>query len=193
MFYFNFKIFKNIDFSPDDTYSAGNSLDEMRSVIDRDIAPLEGSIRVLIYCRNELCSISRLLFLKTEPKVLDQLQSITTLEINSSQRAGTLDQNTSYSPFPLVQERLIRSKTAKRIIRSGSSFDTSNPKAIEAVRSCLYEIIRVEELKLTANPRFLENIFWDIPNSAPQLNTMCIKRHFRSMKISSMTQNVSKY
>ena len=68
---------------------------------------------------------------------------------------------------------LIKSKMAKLTIRSGLSLDTSNPKIIETVRSCLYEINRVEEIKLTAIPgSILKEIFRDIPKSAPQLHTL---------------------
>jgi hypothetical protein len=64
---------------------------------------------------------------------------------------------------------------AKLTIRSGLSLDTSNPKVIETVRSCLYEMNRVEEINLTAIPGLiLEEIFRDLPKSAPQLHTLCI-------------------
>jgi hypothetical protein len=69
---------------------------------------------------------------------------------------------------------LIRSKMAKLTIRSNSSY--SEP--IETVRSCLYEMNRVEEIDFlfTAFPgRILEDIFRDIPKSAPQLHTLCIR------------------
>jgi hypothetical protein len=72
----------------------------------------------------------------------------------------------------------MRSKRAKLTIRSGFSFDKSNPKAIETVRSCLYEMNRVEELRLPAVPgSILEKIFRDLPKSAPQLHTLCIGSH----------------
>ena len=64
---------------------------------------------------------------------------------------------------------------AKLTIRSGFSFETSNPKTIETVRSCLNQMNRVEEIKLTAVPGLiLEEIFRDLPKSAPQLHTLCI-------------------
>ena len=64
---------------------------------------------------------------------------------------------------------------AKLTIRSGIFFDTSNPKAIETVRSCLCEMNRVGELKLNTTPGLnLEKYFRDLPKSAPQLHTLCI-------------------
>ena len=69
---------------------------------------------------------------------------------------------------------LIRSKKAKLTIRSGLSLDISNPKTIETVRSCLYEMNRVEEINLTLIPRLMEEIFRDLPKSAPQLHTLYI-------------------
>ena len=64
---------------------------------------------------------------------------------------------------------------AKLTIRSGLSLDTSNPKIIETVRSCLYEMNRVEEIKFDAIPKMkLEEIFRDLSKSAPQLHTLCI-------------------
>ena len=49
-----------------------------------------------------------------------------------------------------AQEMLKRSKKATLTIRSGVSTETSKPKAIETVRSCLYEINRVKEIELIA-------------------------------------------
>ena len=64
---------------------------------------------------------------------------------------------------------------AKLTIRSGFSFETSNPKTIETVRSCLHQMNRIEEIKLTSVPgSILEEIFRDLPKSAPQLHTLCM-------------------
>jgi hypothetical protein len=64
---------------------------------------------------------------------------------------------------------------AKLTIRFAFYFNTSNPRTIETVRSCLYQMNRVEELKLFPIPRsMLEKIFRDLPKSAPQLHTLCI-------------------
>ena len=53
---------------------------------------------------------------------------------------------------------------------------TSDPKTIETVRSCLYEMKRVEEIKFAGIPgSILEEIFRDFPKSAPQLHTLCIQ------------------
>jgi hypothetical protein len=61
---------------------------------------------------------------------------------------------------------------AKLTIRS----ESSDPKTIETVRSCLYEMNRVQEINFTAFSRsILEDIFRDLPKSAPQLHTLCIR------------------
>ena len=70
---------------------------------------------------------------------------------------------------------MIRSKKAKLTIRTGFSLDTSNPKIIRTVKSCLSEMNRVEEINLVSIPGLiLEEIFRDVPKSAPQLHTLCI-------------------
>ena len=65
---------------------------------------------------------------------------------------------------------------AKLTVRSGQSLGTLNPKTIEMVRSCLYEMGRVEEIDITT-VLTLEEIFRDLPKSAPQLHTLCIRSH----------------
>ena len=68
---------------------------------------------------------------------------------------------------------------AKLTIRSGLSFETSNPKTIETVRSCLRQMNRVEEINLSIIPELiLEEIFRDLPKSAPQLHTLCIRSYW---------------
>ena len=66
---------------------------------------------------------------------------------------------------------------AKLTIRSGLSFETLNQKTIETIRSCLYEMNRVEEIDITTTPRLILEIFRDLPKSAPQLHTLCIRSH----------------
>jgi hypothetical protein len=184
-----------IDFSQDDTNtscSAGDPLDVTRSIIDRDIARLEESIRALKSRRNELSPISRLpveilcsifsliedesiLFLSQSPESWTNFSRVSQHWRSSALSAPELWTNIPLS-YPLwTREMLIRSKMAKLTIRSGHSFDTSNPKAIETVRLCLYEMNRVEEIKITFIPgSILEEIFRDLPKSAPQLHTLCI-------------------
>ena len=71
---------------------------------------------------------------------------------------------------------LIRSKKANLTIRTSPSLDTSDPKNIEIVRSCLYEMERVAEIKFTAIPASkLKKILQDLPKSAPQLHTLCLR------------------
>jgi hypothetical protein len=198
-----FQIRNPIVFSPDDT-STRDSLDVpvMRSIIDRDIARLEESIRALKSRRNELSPISRL-----PVEILCNIFSLRLIEgniycssrnpkswTNFSQvsqhwRTTALSAPELWTEIPLsyprwAQEMLIRSKMAKLTIRSGFSFDASNTKAIETVRLCLYEMNRVEELKLPTIPgSILEKFFRDSPKSAPQLHTLCIGSHsFRFVK-----------
>jgi hypothetical protein len=67
---------------------------------------------------------------------------------------------------------------AKLTIRSGRPLKPWKPKTFETVRSCLYEMNRVEEINLFAFPGLiLEEIFRDLPKSAPQLHTLCIDSH----------------
>ena len=74
---------------------------------------------------------------------------------------------------------LIRSKKAKLTIRSCNSFETWDPKNIVTVRLCLYEMDRVEEINLSLIPQLtLEEIFQDLPRSAPQLHTLCIRSYY---------------
>ena len=170
--------------------AAGDRLDAMRSIIDRDIARLEESIRALKSRRNELSPISRLpaeilcnIFSLTEdfssrtrrPKSWTNFS-----QVSQHWRSTALSAPELWTKIPLsyprwAQEMLIRSKMAKLTIRSVFSFDESNPKAIETIRSCLYEMNRIEELKLIVIPASnLEEIFRDLPKSAPQLHTLCI-------------------
>ena len=64
---------------------------------------------------------------------------------------------------------------AKLTIRSSPSLEMSNPKTIETVTPCLYEMNRVKEIDLTTRDGLtLEEIFRDLPKSAPQLHTLSI-------------------
>jgi hypothetical protein len=191
----NFQTGNPIDFSADDTNtpcSAGDPLDVMRSIIDRDIARLEESIRALKSRRNELSPISRLpveilcnIFSHTEDNsICRSPESWTNFsQVSRHWRSSALSAPQLWTKIPLsyprwAQEMLIRSKMAKLTIRSGFYFDTSNPRAIGTVRSCLYEMNRVEELKLNSTPGLtLKEIFRDLPKSAPQLHTLCIRSH----------------
>jgi hypothetical protein len=168
----------------------------MRSIIDRDIVRLEENIRALKSRRNELSPISRLpveLLCKIFSLIGDD-NGISYFKLgrfreswsNFSQvsrhwRSSALSAPELWTKIPLnyprwAQEMLLRSKMAKLTIRSGSSFESSNPKKYtEIVKSCLNQMIRVEEIKLTAIPgSILEEIFRDVPKSAPQLHTLCI-------------------
>ena len=204
MFSFHYKFYikkirSEIQLSfPDDTTASGNlntscsagdplALDVMRNIIDRDIARLEESIRVLKSRRNELSPISRLpaeilcnIFSFAE--VLSQTwspESWTNFsQVSQHWRSLALRAPELWTKIPLAyprwaQEMLIRSKKAKLTIRSDNS---SSLKAIQTLRLCLYEMNRIEEINLTAIPgSLLEEIFWDLPKHAPQLHTLRIE------------------
>ena len=191
IFSFNLKNSNQVVHSLDNThtsFSAGDPMEEMRS-IDRDITRLEESIRALKFRRNELS-----LFSRPPAEILCNIFSLIDDDIFSSGQSSKFWTNFNFSQvsqywrstalsapelrskiWRWIQEMLIRSKMVKLTIRSGSSFDILNLKAIETVRSCLYEMGRVEKLELTAIPGFkLEEIFRDLHKSAPQLHTLCI-------------------
>ena len=151
-FFFNLQI-RNLIVrvvSADDTItscSAGNPLDEIRSIIDRNIARLEESIRSLKSRRNELSPISRLpaeilcnIFSLLEgntvygrPESWTNLSQVSQHWRSTALGAPELWTSISFSYPCWVQEMLIRSKKAKLTIQFGLSFHTSNPKIIETV------------------------------------------------------------
>ena len=164
----------------------------MRNIIDRDIARLEEDIRALRSRRNELSPISRI-----PAEILCYIFSLLSRtrspgswsnfsQVSQCWRSSALSAPEIWTKIPLsyprwVQEMLIRSKMAKLTIRSDLFLDGSDlwlrseTKAIETVRSCLYEMNRVEEINLTVfRQAILGKIFRDLPKSAPQLHTLCI-------------------
>ena len=165
-------------------------MDETRSIIDRNIARLEESIRALKSRRNDLSPISRLpveilcnifKFSLTESWTMKPESWTNFSQVSQQWRTSALSAPELWTNIPLnyprwAREMLIRSKMAKLTIRSSHSDEISNPKTIETVKSCLYEMIRVGEIKLTWFPGLtLAEIFWDLPKSAPQLHTLCIR------------------
>ena len=71
---------------------------------------------------------------------------------------------------------MIRSKKANLTIRSYDSLEVKDPRTIETVGSCLYEMSRVEKIDFAAIPgETLEEIFRNCPKSAPQLHTLCLR------------------
>ena len=181
-----------IAFSPEDINTlctADDPLTKMRSIIDRDIARLEESIRALKSHRNELSPISRLpveilcniFSLIEDNDIFRRPESWTNFsQVSQHWRSAALSAPELWTNIPLsnplwAQEMLIRSKKAKLTIRYGLFLDESDYKIIETVRSCLHEMNRVEEINLSSLPRLaLEKIFRDLPKSAPQLHTLCI-------------------
>ena len=192
-----------IVFSPDDTNtpcSVSDQLDEMRSIIDRDIArleksirgpedsirSLEDSIRALKSRRNDLSSTSRL-----PAEILCNIFSLSILsspghpeswtnfsQVSQRWRLLALSAPELWTNIPVsyprwTQEMLIRSKMAKLTILS-NSFETPKSKTMEAIKSCLYEMNRVEAIHIACGIPGLEEIFRDLPKSAPQLRTLRI-------------------
>ena len=195
-FNFKFQIRNPIVFPPDNTNtscSAGDPLDIMHSIIDRDIAHLEQSTRVLKSRRNELSPISCL-----PVEVMCNIFSLSILEspkswTNFSQvshhwRSLALSVPELWTKIPLghpcwAQEMLMRSKRAKLTIQSGHSLVKH-----ETIRSCLYKMIRVEEIDIGMIPGLiLEGIFRDLPKSAPQLHTLCIRSRPPQSRFSGTT------
>ena len=197
MFFFQSSILKSlirnpIVLFPDDINtlcSAGDTLEETRNIIDRNIARLEENIRALKSRRNELSSISRLpaeILCNIFKFSLSEKQTRTPDWTNFSQvsqhwRTSALGAPELWTIIPLryprwAEEMLTRSKMAKLTIRSSPSLVKLDLKTIETVRSCLYEMNRIEKIKFTEIPgRILEEFFRDLPKSAPQLHTLCIR------------------
>ena len=175
--------------------SAGDPMDETRSIVDRNIVrleesirSLEDSIRALKSRRNELSPISRLpaeilcnifsLRILCSP---DSPESWNFSQVSHRWRSLALSAPELWTNIPLsyprwTREMLIRSKMAKLTIRS--AIFIMDLKSIETIRSCLYEMNRVEAIDITCRiPELaLEEIFRDLPKSAPQLRTLRIDR-----------------
>ena len=188
-FYFNFILkisdVNTIDFYPDDTNtlcSAGDSLDETRSIIDRNITRLEESIRALKSHKNELSPISRLpveilcnifKFCVAESWTRKPESWTNFSQVSQHWRSSALSASELWTIIPLnyprlAREMLIRSKMAKLTIQSSHSLVKSYPKTIEALGSCLNEMNRVEEIKFTSiSGLILEEILLHLPKSAP--------------------------
>jgi F-box-like len=200
-----FQIGNPIVFSPDDSNSlcslaVGDPLEEARSIVDRNIARLKESIRALKSRRNELSLISRLpteilcnifKFSLTDcenrrPESWTNFSQVSRHWRSSALSAAELWTNISLSYPRWTQEMLIRSKTSKLTIRSSLSFAKSKPETIiETLRSCLYEMKRVEEIELSIPGSIWAKIFRDLPVqvSAPRLHTLCIRLYFDSFSI----------
>jgi hypothetical protein len=189
------------------------------SIIDRDIARLEENIRILkesirklrssrnklspIHClpAEILCNIFS--FTKDLSRTRNPKSWTNFSQVSQSWRSSALRAPGLWTLIPLynpcwAQEMLIRSKMAKLTIRSDLSFDyylrMRRTRTIETVRSCLYEMDRVEEINLTGIPRLvLKEIFRDLPKSAPQLHTLCIGFHEDFLYDTERLQRVELY
>ena len=162
-------------------------LDVARSIIDRDIAQLEESIRALKSRRNELSPISSLPpeVLYTIFSFIDDRTSRSFRWINFSQvsrhwRSLALNSPKLWTNLPLcnsrwTQEMLTRSKMAELTIRIDLSYQ---PKSIfETMKLCLSHMKHIGELNISGiSGTRLKEVFQDLPKFAPQLHTLRIAR-----------------
>ena len=123
-----------------------------------------------------LCNIFKLSLTESQPDTWTNFSQVSQHWRTSALGAPELWTNIPLNVPRWAQEMLIRSKKANLTIRTSPSLDTSDPKNIEIVRSCLYEMERVAEIKFTAIPASkLKKILQDLPKSAPQLHTLCLR------------------
>ena len=158
---------------------------------------MEESIRALKSRRNELSPISRLpveilcdIFSFTQAEDLARRPEswISFSQVSQHWRSSALCAPALWTNIPIhnphwAQEMLIRSKEAKLTIRADLSLRGVNQlsNTIKTVRSCLYEMNRVEEIDvdiIAISGSILEEIFRHVPKSAPQLHTLCLASRF---------------
>ena len=188
-------LIRSNEISPDDTNtlrSAGDPFDEKRGIIDCDIARLEESIRVLKSRRNELspisclpveilCNIFKLSLIESHWQARSPDSWTNFSQVSQHWRTSALSAPELWTNIPFnyprwAQEMLIRSKMANLTIRSSSSLEIPDSNNIEIIRSSLYEMNRVAEIKFAAiTGSYLKKIFQDLPKSAPQLHTLCLR------------------
>ena len=125
------------------------------------IQALEESVRALKSRRNELSPISRLpaeilcnislstLWSPGRPESWTNFSQVSQRWRSLALSASDLWTNIPHRYPRWTQEMLIRSKMAKLTIRSDLCFEISEPRAIETIRSCLYEMNRVEAIHIT--------------------------------------------
>ena len=168
-------------------------MDVACSIIDRDIARLEESIRALKSRRNELSPVSRLppevlciIFSFIEDRNISHRSPeswINFSRVSQQWRSLALSAPELWTNIPInyprwTQEMLIRSKMAKLTIRVDFSM---NFQALETVKSCLSQMKRLGEISITrASGSILEKLCQNLPKSAPQLHTLRINRHLPS-------------
>ncbi|KAF8803469.1 hypothetical protein BYT27DRAFT_7195760 [Phlegmacium glaucopus] len=168
--------------------SVGNPLDDARRIIDREIAWLEESIRSLKSRRNKLSPISRLpseilcnvfSFIEDRTMVLDRSPEtwINFSRVSQHWRSLALSTPELWTNIPIrypqwAEEMLVRSTMAKLTMRIGLIYST-NSRVLDPIRLCLSQMIRVKEIDIfETSGSTLEQLFQDIPKSAPQLHTL---------------------
>ena len=175
----------------------GDPMDESRSIIHPNI-DLEESLRPLKFCRNELSPISRLpveilckIFKFSESQAQTPWTNFS--QVSQHWRSSALSAPDLWTNIPLdhprwALEMLIRSKkanlTANLTIPCHPSPKVIDPKINETVRSCLYEMDRIEKIDFRTIPgEALEEYFRDCPKSAPQLHTLYISSDGKAFSI----------
>jgi len=173
------------------TDNTSDPLDEARSIIDRDIARLEESIRALKSRRNELSPISRLppeilcsIFSFIEDRTIGQHRRpeswINFSRVSQQWRLLALSAPELWTNIPFkyprwAEEMLARSKMARLTIQVDLAYQSTNSRVLNPIRSCLSQMMRLGEINISAATGLtLENLFQDIPKSAPQLHTLRI-------------------
>ncbi|KAF8810888.1 hypothetical protein BYT27DRAFT_7134588 [Phlegmacium glaucopus] len=175
--------------------SVGDPLDEARRIIDRDIARLEESIRSLKSRRNNLSSISRLpaeILCKIcsfiEGRTRDPWRSpeswISFSRASQQWRLLALSAPELWTNIPIkyprwAEKMLARSKMAELTMQADLIYST-NSRVLDAIRLCLFQMIRLKEidifkLETPGSTMTLEQLFQDIPKSAPQLHTLHLR------------------
>ncbi|KAF8806752.1 hypothetical protein BYT27DRAFT_7190405 [Phlegmacium glaucopus] len=171
--------------------SVSDPLDEARRIIDRDIARLKESIRSLKSRRNELSPICRLppeilckIFSFIENRTMVQSRRpeawISFSRVSQQWRSLALSAPELWTNIPFkyprwAEEMLARSKMAKLAIQVDLTYQSTNPKVLDPIRLCLSQMTRLEEIHVFgALGSTLQQLFQDIPKSAPQLHTLRI-------------------
>ena len=180
-----------------------------RPTLRTNIAPLEERIRVLKSRRNELSPISRLpveILCKIFSFIVDNFNGLFHSDLRPESwtnfshvsqhwRSSALSAPELWTNIPLswprwAEEMLIRSKMVTLTIRFFFSFVNSNPRLLKTIRSCLCQMNRVGEIHLCmTGGLILEQIFRDLPKSAPQLHTLRIESSRFSGRVSSIHED----
>ncbi|KAF8805100.1 hypothetical protein BYT27DRAFT_7258583 [Phlegmacium glaucopus] len=171
--------------------SVGDPLDEAHRIIDCEIARLGVIIQSLKSRRNKLSPIYRLppevlcnifSFIEDCTLAMVQVRSpehwIKFSRVSQQWRSLALSTPELWTNIPVqyprwAEEMLARSKMAKLTMQVGLRSQSMNSRVLNPVKSCLSQMIRLEEIDILGAPEStLKQFFQDIPKSAPQLKTL---------------------